>query len=40
MFIALDRLDRSFTADERALVERYLRGAIEAFEQVLEPKDS
>ncbi len=37
MFIALDRLDRSFTEDERALVERYLRGAIEAFEQVLEP---
>ena len=35
MFIALDTLDRSFTADERAVVERYLRGAIAAFEQVL-----
>ena len=30
MFLALDRLDRSFTADERSVVERYLRGAIEA----------
>ncbi len=38
MFIALDRLDRSFSEDERAVVERYLRGAVEAFEQVLEPK--
>ncbi len=37
MFIALDRLDRGFSDDERAVVERYLRGAIEAFEQVLEP---
>lgn len=34
MFIALDRLDRGFTDEERAVVERYLRGAIEAFEQV------
>lgn len=39
MFIALDRLDRSFSEDERAVVERYLRGAIDAFERVLEPKD-
>ncbi len=31
MFVALDRLDRSFTPAERAVVERYLRGAIEAF---------
>ena len=37
MFAALDRLDRSFDAEERAVVERYLRGAVEAFEQVLEP---
>jgi DNA-binding MarR family transcriptional regulator len=38
MFIALDRLDRSFSVEERAVVERYLRGAIEAFEQVLEAR--
>jgi DNA-binding MarR family transcriptional regulator len=31
MFVQLDRLDRSFTPGERAVVERYLRGAIEAF---------
>lgn len=37
MFVALDRLDRSFSAEERAVVERYLRGAVQAFEQVLEP---
>ncbi|CUR62294.1 Regulatory protein, MarR [metagenome] len=35
MFVALDRLDRSFTDEERAVVERYLRGATAAFEQVL-----
>lgn len=34
MFLALDRLDRSFTPEERAVVERYLRGAVEALEQV------
>ncbi|MCB0897114.1 MAG: MarR family transcriptional regulator [Nocardioidaceae bacterium] len=34
MFVALDRLDRSFSAEERAVVERYLRGAIEAFGEV------
>jgi DNA-binding MarR family transcriptional regulator len=38
MFIALDQLDRSFSQEERAVVERYLRGAIAAFERVLEPK--
>ena len=38
MFIALDQLDRGFTDEERAVVERYLRGAIDAFEQVLEPE--
>jgi DNA-binding MarR family transcriptional regulator len=38
MFIALDRLDREFTEEERAVVERYLRGAVDAFEQVLEPR--
>lgn len=37
MFIGLDRLDRGFTDEERAVVERYLRGAAEAFEQVLDP---
>ena len=37
MFIALDQLDRGFTGEERAVVERYLRGAIAAFERVLEP---
>lgn len=36
MFISLDQLDRGFTADERAVVERYLRGAAAAFERVLE----
>ncbi len=36
MFVALDRLDREFSAEEREVVERYLRGAIAAFEQVLE----
>nr|WP_216652288.1 MarR family transcriptional regulator [Nocardioides sp. zg-1308] len=36
MFVSLDRLDRGFTDEERAVVERYLRGAVEAFEQVLE----
>jgi DNA-binding MarR family transcriptional regulator len=34
MFVALDRMDGSFTADERAVVERYLRGAIAAFEDL------
>jgi DNA-binding MarR family transcriptional regulator len=37
MFVALDQLDRGFTAEEREVVERYLRGAIAAFERVLEP---
>ena len=36
MFVALDRLDREFGEGERATIERYLRGAIAAFEQVLE----
>lgn len=34
MFLALDRLDRDFTPEERAVVERYLRGAIAAFGEV------
>src|SRR6478735_5114672 len=34
MFVALDRLDGSFTAEERAVVERYLRGAIAVFEDL------
>lgn len=34
MFVALDRLDRSFTPEERAVVERYLRGATAAFAEV------
>lgn len=37
MFVALDQLDRGFTAEEREIVERYLRGAIAAFERVLAP---
>jgi DNA-binding MarR family transcriptional regulator len=37
MFTALDAWDRSFTDDERAVVERYLRGARAAFEQVSGP---
>lgn len=36
MFVALDRLDQDFTEGERMTIERYLRGAIAAFEQVLE----
>lgn len=34
MFRELDRLDRSFTAAERAVVERYLEGVIAAFEHL------
>ena len=34
MFVALDRLDRSFTPEERAVVARYLRGAEAAFGEV------
>ena len=37
MFVALDRHDASFTAEEREVVARYLRGAAEAFEQVVGP---
>lgn len=37
MFVALDRLDGEFSEEERATIERYLRGAIAAFERVLEP---
>ncbi len=37
MFRALDAWDRSFTDDERALVERYLRGVRAAFEEVAGP---
>lgn len=36
MFVSLDQLDRGFTEEERAVVERYLRGAAAAFERVLE----
>jgi hypothetical protein len=35
MFLALDRLDRSFSEEERSVVARYLRGATEAFDRVL-----
>jgi DNA-binding MarR family transcriptional regulator len=38
MFVALDRLDRSFSEEEREVVERYLRGAVRAFEEVLAPE--
>lgn len=34
MFRSLDELDRSFTADERAVVERYLRGVLDAFHEL------
>lgn len=34
MFRELDQHDRSFSADERAVVERYLRGVVEAFEHL------
>lgn len=37
MFAALDRHDASFSEEEKAVVERYLRGAAAAFERVLEP---
>jgi DNA-binding MarR family transcriptional regulator len=37
MFVALDRHDASFTEEEKAVVERYLRGATAAFEQVSGP---
>ena len=35
MFVALDRLDRSFSPEEREVVARYLRGVTEAYEAVL-----
>jgi len=34
MFVSLDRLDTSFTDEERAVVERYLRGVIAAFDEL------
>ena len=37
MFVSLQRLDASFDADERAIVERYLRGATDAFRAVTGP---
>lgn len=37
MFLALDELDRGFTAAERKVVERYLRGVVAALEAVIEP---
>ena len=37
MFRALRELDGSFDASEQAVVERYLRGATEAFRRVTEP---
>jgi len=40
MFMALEALDRGFTAEERGVVERYLRGAIAAFEEVARPPDA
>ena len=40
MFAALDRHDAAFTAEEKEVVERYLRGATRALEQVLEPDAS
>lgn len=35
MFVTLDLLDKGFSAEERAVVERYLRGVLEAFDAVL-----
>lgn len=37
MFRSLRELDESFDPAERAVVERYLRGATEAFRQITEP---
>ena len=34
MFRELDQLDRSFSEEERAVVERYLRGVIAAFDHL------
>jgi DNA-binding MarR family transcriptional regulator len=34
MFRSLDELDRSFTAAERAVVERYLTGVLDAFAEL------
>jgi DNA-binding MarR family transcriptional regulator len=34
MFRSLDELDRSFTAEERAVVERYLTGVVAAFQDL------
>ena len=36
MFGALDRHDATFTEEEKAVVQRYLRGATAAFERVLD----
>lgn len=36
MFQGLARLDAEFTEEERAVVERYLRGALAALESVIE----
>ena len=35
MFVALDELDRSLSEEERAVVDRYLTGAIDAIRSVL-----
>ncbi len=35
MFLALDALDRGLTPEERAVVDRYLTGAIAAVERIL-----
>jgi len=35
MFAALDRHDASFSEEEKAVVQRYLRGATAAVERVL-----
>lgn len=37
MFRALDRLDRSFSPQERDVVERYLRGVLAAFRDLESP---
>lgn len=40
MLSALRELDASFDADERAVVERYLRGAAAAFREITDPPES
>jgi hypothetical protein len=38
LFVELARVDAEFVASERAVVARYLRRALEAFDAVIEPQ--